>query len=484
MPYSNDDIRELYQKICQSIMNSNKYGYKITSLEDLQKEPKWKEVNFQDKCEGGHSLGDLLLKSADENDNLRVREFFLKNGFELPEEEKEQNTPDVEESRADSNEVGSSNSKDTQFITLYSSDGVRNLYLKIDKIIKQKPQISLKELSKELNIEIDLKQKFHNGHALGDLLLALAIEKSNLDFIKFLFKNELKIINIVSQQEGTYHISKTRDGRAVLGHAIYSGNAEVLNLLLQNIDVEQLKLEPESELYKQCQLLKDNALFTAVEKSDAKAVKLLIASGANPEAQESGREGRRVLNMAMDNKKNEELVTLLLSAETEEKQEKQKAPNVEGNIEGSSRSNGNADNRSVATVPPVSTNGDNNKNETLVSTRSGPTTAPNSGKGTNSFTNPQFSPQNEQETKYKESTKDFYTSLAKDVVGVVITGLFITAAVMVPSVAGAVVCSVAATLIAIVTGLHIASSTLPSYREMRENKVECVNSNLLRISRS
>ncbi|MDR0288555.1 MAG: hypothetical protein LBH78_00630 [Rickettsiales bacterium] len=62
MAYSDDDVRELYRKICQSIANSNKYGYEITSLEDLQKEPKWKEVNFQDKCEGDNSLGDLLLR--------------------------------------------------------------------------------------------------------------------------------------------------------------------------------------------------------------------------------------------------------------------------------------------------------------------------------------------------------------------------------------------------------------------------------------
>lgn len=64
--------------------------------------------------------------------------------------------------------------------------------------------------------------------------------------------------------------------------------------------------------------------------------------------------------------------------------------------------------------------------------------------------------------------------MTKDVVGVVITGLFITAAVMVPFVAGAVVCGVIAALVAIATGWHIKSSTLPTYREMRENEVERV----------
>lgn len=55
-----------------------------------------------------------------------------------------------------------------------------------------------------------------------------------------------------------------------------------------------------------------------------------------------------------------------------------------------------------------------------------------------------------------------------------LTGLFITAAVMVPFVTGAVICGVIAALVAIATGLHVKNSTLPSYREMEENKVEHV----------
>ncbi len=62
---------------------------------------------------------------------------------------------------------------------------------------------------------------------------------------------------------------------------------------------------------------------------------------------------------------------------------------------------------------------------------------------------------NGKETKYKENKEYFYTSLKNDAIGVVITGLFITAAVMVSSV-----------LVAITTILHAIISTLPSYREM------------------
>ncbi|WP_410543556.1 hypothetical protein, partial [Wolbachia endosymbiont of Atemnus politus] len=66
-------------------------------------------------------------------------------------------------------------------VMAYSDDDVRKLYLNIDGIIKKKPQVSFEELSKELNTEIDLEQEPRN--VLGDLLLARAIEDSNLDFV-------------------------------------------------------------------------------------------------------------------------------------------------------------------------------------------------------------------------------------------------------------------------------------------------------------
>ncbi|NUX01635.1 hypothetical protein GO685_04010 [Wolbachia endosymbiont of Madathamugadia hiepei] len=54
------------------------------------------------------------------------------------------------------------------------------------------------------------------------------------------------------------------------------------------------------------------------------------------------------------------------------------------------------------------------------------------------------------------------------------TGLFIAAAVMVPSIAGAAVCGIVAALALVATGLHVKDSTLPSYTAMKENKVEHV----------
>ncbi|WP_225537171.1 hypothetical protein [Wolbachia endosymbiont of Mansonella perstans] len=46
---------------------------------------------------------------------------------------------------------------------------------------------------------------------------------------------------------------------------------------------------------------------------------------------------------------------------------------------------------------------------------------------------------------------------------------------MVPSIAGAVVYGIVAALVLVAIGLHVKNSTLPSYREMEENKVEHVN---------
>ncbi|MGL9732083.1 MAG: hypothetical protein ACR5KX_04865 [Wolbachia sp.] len=90
------------------------------------------------------------------------------------------------------------------------------------------------------------------------------------------------------------------------------------------------------------------------------------------------------------------------------------------------------------------------------------------GNNSNVFKNHQFFPLNEEETKYKESKENFHISLRNDVIEVVITGLFIAAAVMVPSIAGAVVCGIVAALALVATGLHVKDSTLPSYKEMKE----------------
>ncbi|GFR24980.1 ANK_REP_REGION domain-containing protein, partial [Trichonephila clavata] len=145
------------------------------------------------------------------------------------------------------------------------------------------------------------------------------------------------------------------------------------------------------------------------------------------------------LKLAINNTQ-EEITQVLLNFTIPE------TSNVEENRAKPCSSNGNIVSRPVATVPPVSTNGDNhnNENKTPVSTRTDQTATPNNGNKANGFTDAQFSRLNEQETKYK---KNFYTSLTIDVVGVVITGLFIAAAVMVPFVAGAAICVIIAALV-------------------------------------
>ena len=45
-----------------------------------------------------------------------------------------------------SNSTDFSSSRDTQSVVLYNSNDVKNLYLKINKVVKQKPQVSLKRI--------------------------------------------------------------------------------------------------------------------------------------------------------------------------------------------------------------------------------------------------------------------------------------------------------------------------------------------------
>ncbi|MDE5061542.1 MULTISPECIES: hypothetical protein [Wolbachia] len=168
---------------------------------------------------------------------------------------------------------------------------------------------------------------------------------------------------------------------------------------------------------------KFDALLCAVTQKYVQGVKLLLGHVNDENVQ-------KALKVAMDKEQTtqvEEIIQVLLNFITPE------TPNVEENGAKPCSSNGSIGSRPVATAPPVS-------------------------------------------TKYKESKKDFYTSLTKDIVGVVITGLFIAAAVMVPYVAGAVVCGVIAALVAIGTGLHIKNSTWPSYREIKENEIGYVSS--------
>ncbi|BDG75691.1 MULTISPECIES: ankyrin repeat domain-containing protein [Wolbachia] len=444
MAYSDGDVKKFYRKIAAILKFDNKG---IASLEDLTKEGSWKEINFQDKCEGGHSLGDLLLKLADENDNLRIKEFFLKNGFKLPEqeqiaeavnekEEEEQNIPDVEESRAEL----SNKNEDDQFSTSYN---------KIKKIVASNPNITAEEFCNELEKEkIDIKITNQDGWTL--LYYAVRSEGPGIIDDRIIF---LKIVELLTNLNIGIDFKDTAS-KTVLGTAAINKQADVIKILL-----DSGKFNEEEKF---------NALRLAIIQGNVQEVKAFLGY-VNAESRQAA------LECAVNNTQNntqEEITQVLLNFITPE------TPNVKENRAKPCSSNGNIGNRSVATAPPVSTNGNNNKNETPVSTRADPTVTPNNDKKANGFVEAQFSPPHEKETKYKKSKESFYASLRSDVVGVVIAGLFVASAVMVPSLAGALVCSVLAILVVIVTGLHVKNFTLPSYSEMRENKVEPVNSSL------
>jgi len=250
--------------------------------------------------------------------------------------------------------------------------------------------------------------------------------------------------------DAVIHLTDTAS-RTILGIAAITKQADVVRILL-----DSGKFNEEEKLH---------ALNSAIVQGNVQEVEAFLGY-VNDESR------RAALGLAM-NSTQEEITQVLLNFITSE------TPNAEENIVPAppivTEANANQPVSSSVNDQP----GHSNENETpvlTIETNTGKTTISDCDNNKNVFTNSQFSMPNEQETKYKESKKDFYTSLTKDVVGVVITGLFITAAVMVPFVAGAVICGVIAALVAVCTGLHIKNSTLPGYREMEENKIEHVSS--------
>ena len=356
---------------------------------------------------------------------------------------KKQNTPDGAESNVSNTSTG---------LTL-NNDDIRNLCLDIDRVTKQDSTVtSFEDLQKRLRRKgINLQSKCEKN-----AVLEYAIKDQNLNVIKFLLQNGMTIINAIGQ-EGRYYVSKIEGEKSILCFVVSytdDDNAEILSTLLQSVNAEQSKLDPESELYRLYQQLKDDAFCTAIAENNSVAATVLIQNDQETRASAVNKDETPVVTGT------DQVVT---------------TPSVEENR---TEPNKNISNKPTATAPPVSTNGNNNKNEAPVSTRTGPTVTPNNDKKANGFVEAQFSPPHEKETKYKKSKESFYASLRSDVVGVVIAGLFVAAAVTVPSLAGALVCSVLAILVVMVTGLHVKNFTLPSYSEMRENKVEPVNSSL------
>ncbi|MGL9759335.1 MAG: ankyrin repeat domain-containing protein [Wolbachia sp.] len=293
MTYSSDDIKELYQKICQSITNSNKYGYKITSLEDLQKEPKWKEVNFQDECEGGHSLGDLLLKHATENNNSRVKGFLLKNGCKPLQQEqitaainKEEEAPNVEENRADSNEVDSSNSIN--------------------------PGMTAEVLYGQL-----IQGKETNS-AIFDSF-ANAVRESNITGDRGVF---LDVIKLFTDLDSVIHLTDTAS-RTILDIAAITKQADVVKILLSSDKFNEEE--------------KFNALRLAIIQGNVQEAELILGyvSPANMQ---------KALEVAIQENKTDIVDAFLNSGKLNE--ENRTVPSV---------SNENVSNKPMATVPPIST---------------------------------------------------------------------------------------------------------------------------------
>ncbi|QOD38855.1 ankyrin repeat domain-containing protein [Candidatus Wolbachia massiliensis] len=292
-------------------------------------------------------------------------------------------------------------------------------YNKIREIVTKNPDITAEEFGEELKKEkIDIKITNQDGWTL--LYYAVRSEGPSIISDRSIF---LEVVKLLTNLNIGTHFKDTAS-KTVLDTAAVNGQADVVKILL-----ESGKFSEEEKF---------NALrSTIVQGNVQEAILLLSYVGCENK--------RAALSMALDIGKTEVTDAFLNSGKFNDE-----------NKAGSSASNGNVGNKPVPSE----------------STDIGSTATPSSNNTATGSTDAQSSLRNEQETKYKESKGNFYASLAKDAVGVVITGLLIAAAVVIPSVAGAVVCGIVAALVTIATGLHVKNSTLPSYREMEENRVE------------
>ncbi|WP_395463539.1 ankyrin repeat domain-containing protein [Wolbachia endosymbiont of Cantharis cryptica] len=314
-------------------------------------------------------------------------------------------------------------------------------YEKIKEIVTQNPKITAEEFGKELKKEnINIKEISKDHYTL--LGYAVNSKGPNITNDRAIFLQIIKLLADLKTQDNTDQFKYVRTG---LSEAIMTKQADVVKVLLGSDKFNEEE--------------KFNALLCAVVQGYVQEVKLLLGHVNN----KNMREALKVAISKEQTAQIKEITQVLLNFIT------QKTLEVEGNRAEFSKSNGNVGSGSVAT--PNSTSNGNVGNKPAPPTSTEKTNIATPSSNNKGFADGQFRLPNTQDTKHKESTKDFYTSLTKGVVGVVITGLFIAAAVMVPSVAGAVVCGIVAALVATGTGLHIKDSTLP-YREMEANRVE------------
>jgi len=199
MPYSNDDIESLASHIAKML----RYTGDI-DLKDLLKGSKWKEVNFQDECEGGNLLGDLLLKHATEKNNTRVKDFLIEKGFNFPQQEQvataineEEEAPNVEENKSDSNKVDSSNCKN--------------------------PGMTAEVLYKQLI------QGRETNRAIFDSF-ANAVRESNITGDRGVF---LDVVKLFTDLDAVIHLTDTAS-RTILGIAAVTKQTDVVRILLDS----------------------------------------------------------------------------------------------------------------------------------------------------------------------------------------------------------------------------------------------------------
>lgn len=294
-------------------------------------------------------------------------------------------------------------------------------------------ELLLQKIEEKTSELVDDGEVCKNYQRLKNDALLCAIKKNKPELASILLQYKADPIAVITNSDHSYNINPTHVYKALLIHLIDTCKYEVLELLLKNSNEKQSDLSPNAESYKQYQILKNNALFYAVTNYKPEAIQALKKYGADPEMKDHN--GRTVLNIAQE--KGYPHMKRILQDFKSQENDKEK-----NNIL-------NKDQKFNSLKPQ-----ENNNEQTAEHLNS---------------SNVQLS--------QKEINQNFYYSLGKSCVGVLAAGLLVTVSAMVHFIIGVIVFCVLASIVALGAVLHTKNSTIPSYREMKDNTVECINSN-------
>ncbi|APR98804.1 ankyrin repeat domain-containing protein [Wolbachia endosymbiont of Folsomia candida] len=334
-----------------------------------------------------------------------------------------------------------------------------NAYKKIEEIVAQNPDVTAEEFGKELkNNGIDVNSTTLECFTLLHLAIYKSYKFNNepnnkknvLTIIKLLLNNGADInICYKGKKDETFEspISLVID-------ASLKGHTDLLKVFIENKAVN-------NEVMREVLLLVKSILFAHEEATHRQAVITLLESALKDAPNV---EGNSIEPISSNGSTGSKPVTPIGVSDAIN-------PTVESVVTPAKKTDANL----LITIP-----GDNDSKpailepseHTEVSTKANKRFMKSQKPVADSFISEQFVPPNAG-VKYKENNKDFFIQLVIGCIGVIFTLSLATATIFIP-LPGNIVLGFLAACVAAGTLIHVVNSTWPSYKEMKENKVECI----------